>query len=105
MFGLFSNAFLKSEIKDLERELQYKKEEVIRLRQIIDNQKKEVCNEPVSFDFKAVKVFSVERMWNDCGAYTLIGYVLNDETQEWNLYCSSEQHERLVKEFQESRKV
>ena len=104
MFGLFSKSFLESEIKDLERELQYKKEEVNRLRQIVDDQKKQVRNELVSFDFNAVKTFSVEREWDSRGTHTTIGYIINDEVKQWVFHCSEDQHERLVKEFEESRK-
>lgn len=105
MFGLFSKSFLESEIEDLKRKLKWKQEEVDRLRGIIDNQEKQVRNELVSFDFKAVKVFSVEREWDTRGSRTNIGYVLNDEVHQWHLFCSDEQHERLVKEFERSRKV
>jgi hypothetical protein len=106
MFGLFyCNAELKMEVQDLKRELGYKQEEVDRLRQTLEDQKKQVRNELVSFDFKAVKVFSIEREWNARGIHTTIGYIVNDEVKQWVFFCSEEQHERLVKEFQQSRKV
>jgi metal-responsive CopG/Arc/MetJ family transcriptional regulator len=104
MFGLFTKSFLESEIKDLERELSYKKEEVDRLREILENEKKQTRNELVSFDFKAVKAFSVEREWDSRGTHTTIGYIINNEVKQWALYCSEEQHVRLVKEFEQSRK-
>jgi hypothetical protein len=100
MFGFYS----KSEIEGLKLELSYKKEEVDRLREILENEKKQTRNELVSFDFNAVKVFSVEREWDSRGTHTTIGYIINNEVKQWALYCSEEQHVRLVKEFEQSRK-
>jgi len=105
MFGLFRYSVLESEIKDLRLELKWKKEEVDRLRQTLEDQKKHARSELVSFDFKAVKVFSIEREWDSRGTHTTIGYIVNDEVKQWVFFCSEDQHERLVKEFQQSRKV
>ena len=104
MFGLFTKSFLESEIESLKLELKWKKEEADRLRQTLEDQKKHARNELVSFDFKAVKVFSIEREWDARGTHTTIGYIVNDEVKQWVFFCSEEQHERLVKEFEKSRK-
>jgi phage FluMu gp28-like protein len=105
MFGLFRYSVLESEIESLKLELKWKKEEVDRLRQTLEDQKRHARNELVSFDFKAVKVFSVEREWDHRGTHTTIGYIVNDEVKQWVFFCSDEQHDRLIKEFEKSRKV
>jgi uncharacterized coiled-coil protein SlyX len=64
------------------------------------------------FDFNTVKVFSIERNFNDNRPATIIGYllpepvtteengvVIKDVVREWYLYCNQEQHEKLVEQF------
>lgn len=64
------------------------------------------------FNFNAVKAFSVERNWHNDRPCTIIGYVLQepvtmtednvttkDVVREWYLYCSKEQHAKLVEQF------
>ena len=65
----------------------------------------------VAFDFKHFKidVFSVERMHhNTIEEYTEIGYFINSkepiEPRSWILYCSREQHNELVAQFNKSIK-
>jgi len=102
MFGIFKKIReLNKQVEILELNLRLKQNEIDNL---IKDQTDKVRNELVSFDFKAVKVFSIEREWDTRGSRTNIGYVLNDEVHEWHLFCSDEQHERLVKEFEKSRK-
>ena len=71
-----------------------------------------------SFDFNAVKAFSVERnIGNGNMPVTIIGYLLpepvvvtegetttKDVVREWYMYCDEKQHEALVKAFKDSRK-
>ncbi len=70
-----------------------------------------------TFDFNAVNAFSVERNWNNGKVCTVIGYTIDEQTihdggkildkqivKEWYLYCSEEQHEKLVEEFNEHKK-
>lgn len=65
-------------------------------------------------DWSAINAFSVERMWENGHQKTVIGYMLaepvstteggvttKDVVREWTLYCSHNEHERLVKEFSE----
>ena len=70
-----------------------------------------------SVDWKAMNAFSIERNWYDGALRTIIGYMLQepaihtegedskitykDVVREWYLHCSAEEHERLVKEFNE----
>ena len=72
----------------------------------------EMKNASVAIDWDAMKVFSVERMWENGIPKTILGYMLSepvvitegevttkDVVREWTLYCSVEKHEELVKEF------
>mgnify|MGYP000078871535 FL=1 len=69
-----------------------------------------------AIDWDAMKVFSVERMWDNGIPKTILGYMLSEPmvttsgegvervtekeiVREWTLYCSAEKHEELVKEF------
>ena len=67
------------------------------------------------FNFNAVKVFSVERNWHNDRPCTIVGYVLQepvtitednvttkDVVREWYLYCSKEQHAKLVEQFKKA---
>jgi hypothetical protein len=104
MFGSKTIRELTQKVETLEYDLRLKQNEIDNLNLYIKGQTDEVRNEKVSFDFKAVKAFSVERLTNEKSAVTVIGYILKGAVKEWYLYCSSDQHERLVKEFEESRK-
>jgi hypothetical protein len=76
----------------------------------------EMANASFAVDWDAMKVFSVERMWENGLPKTVLGYMLSepvvttegegeqrvtykDIVREWTLYCSAEKHEQLVKEF------
>jgi predicted RNase H-like nuclease (RuvC/YqgF family) len=91
-------------IDTLQFELERKREEIQRLKHEIETKKPDYRNATFSFNFNAVKAFSVERLPSDKGVATVIGYIVKDNVKEWHLYCSDEQHERLVKEFEQSRK-
>ena len=67
------------------------------------------------FNFNAVKAFSVERNWHNDRPCTIIGYVLQepvtmtednvttkDVVREWYLYCSKEQHAKIVEQFKKA---
>lgn len=77
----------------------------------------ETTNEDFVFDFSTVKVFSVERNWKDYRPCTIVGYVINEpytdsagnlqskeSVKEWYLYCSKEQHSKLIEQFRNSMK-
>lgn len=75
----------------------------------------EMANASYAIDWDAMKVFSIERMWENGLPKTILGYILSepivttegddqrvttkDVVREWTLYCSAEKHEELVKEF------
>jgi hypothetical protein len=91
--------------------------QVKRLEDQINTICHESKNEDFVFDFKAVKVFSVERNWKDYQPATIVGYIINEPysdssgiigtkecVKEWYLYCSKEQHAKLVEQFRKSMK-
>ena len=79
----------------------------------------EMENASFAIDWNAMKVFSIERVWDNGIPKTILGYMLSepaihtegeggeprvtykDIVREWTLYCSAEKHEQLVKEFNE----
>jgi hypothetical protein len=91
MFGVdkltYSN--LKVEYEDLKNENK-------RLKDVI---KGEISNAACSVDWKIMNAFSIERNYDHRSIKTIIGYLVNDVVHEWSLYCSADEHERLVKEF------
>jgi hypothetical protein len=68
-----------------------------------------------SIDWVTMNAFSIERNLDTDGSHrTIIGYLMvepfttvednvtyKDVVREWNLYCSHEEHQRLVAEFNE----
>lgn len=70
-----------------------------------------------AIDFNATKVFAIERNMHNGDICTIVGCMRLDrtttidgaihekqDTLEWYLYCSQEQHEKLVKEFEAHKK-
>ena len=67
----------------------------------------------VMIDFDTMRVFSIERCGDASNIKTIIGYYVNnpivskdgktvvdrDEVKEWSLYCSEEQHAKLIQDF------
>ena len=113
----------KLDYSDLKVQLEDLKKENDRLKYANDAYKKrletEMANASFAIDWDAMKVFSVERNWDNGLPYTILGYMLSepaihtegeggepritykDVVREWTLYCSAEKHEQLVKEFNE----
>lgn len=89
--------------------------EVDQLQKRLNTAYTETCDSDFVFNFDAVKAFSVERNWHDNRPCTIIGYVLQepvtmtednvttkDVVREWYLYCSKEQHAKLVEQFKKA---
>lgn len=61
-----------------------------------------------SFDWNRGQAFSIERMYENVHKipFTVIGYIKEEDKRvgEWKFYCSQEEHERLVKDFNDSKK-
>ena len=117
MFGLN-----RLEVSNLKVELEDLKKENKDLKFANDAYKKrletEMNNASFAVDWDAMKVFSIERMWENGLPKTILGHILSepvitssgegvervtekDIVREWTLYCSAETHERLVTEFRE----
>ena len=89
-------------------------DEVNALRRKIAMIEDESTNADFVFDFNKVNAFSIERNWSSDGQrpVTIIGYMLSepvvmtednvttkDVVREWYMYCSLEQHAKLVEQF------
>lgn len=118
MFGIDRLAIsnLKVQLEDLKKENE-------KLQYANDAYKKrlegEMANASYAIDWDTMKVFSIERMWENGLPKTILGHILEepivttegdgqnvrvttkDVVREWTLYCSAEKHEELVKEFVE----
>lgn len=117
MFGFKSSAFI-----SLEKQNRAYAEEIENLKlklhklekQYEEITCKDINNRSFAFDFNntEIKVFSIERLlvtdsWNKNVPKTVIGFIYKSEpskSHEWSLRCSSEQHEKLVKQFEDSIK-
>jgi hypothetical protein len=109
--ALLSKSALQKRVSELETEVK-------QFQKVLDKINADVPASSFAFDFSTVKVFSIERNFNDNRPVTIIGYFLpearvvendngvitNDVVREWFLYCSQEQHEKLVEEFRKSKK-
>ena len=95
---------LKADNDNLQRQLQ----------EIRSRENQEYSKASYSVDWTAMNAFSVERIREGGGFKTLIGYMMSepavttenditykDVVREWTLYCSHEEHQRLVAEFNE----
>lgn len=104
-------------IQELEQELTRRTNDVTNLQSRLKDIENSCRSASFEFDFKAVKVFSVERNIKDNLPCTIIGYLLpepavftednvttKEVVREWYLYCDEKQHEALIKAFKESRK-
>ena len=91
LFGVdkLTHSNLKVELEDLKNENK-------RLKDVI---KGEISNAAFSIDWKIMNAFSIERNYDDRSIKTIIGYFVNNGVHAWSLYCSADEHERLVKEF------
>lgn len=104
------NHILRNEIETLNIKLK-------NAQSFIDKINDDIGKSSFVFDFKGMKVFSVERNISDNRPVTIIGYLLpepftteengvvtKDTIREWFLYCDQERHEKLVEEFKKSLK-
>jgi predicted RNase H-like nuclease (RuvC/YqgF family) len=96
---------LKVKLEDANANVERLKAELLRLKNNEDTSKA-----TVAIDFNKIKCFSIERnISSNCTPCTILGYNLLTDTEntgprEWTLYCSAEQHEKLVEEFNKKLK-
>jgi len=112
----------KTDTSNLKVELEGLKKENEKLKYANEAYQKRLVGEmeksSVAIDWDTMKVFSVERMWENGLPKTVLGYMLSepvittegegeqrvtfkDIVREWTLYCSADKHEELIKEFAE----
>ena len=117
LFGInpITHSNLKVELEELKRENRDLKYANDAYKARLEN---EFATASFAIDWDAMKVFSVERVWDNGLPKTILGYMLSepvittegeeekritykDIVREWTLYCSAAKHEELVKEFVE----
>jgi len=100
----------KLEVSNLKVKLEDANANVERLKaQLLKLQNNEdISKATFSVDFSKIRCFSVERNESCYKPCTLLGYNLltdaeNIGPREWTLYCSAEQHEKLVEIFNKQK--
>lgn len=115
LFGVnpITHSNLKVELEELKKEVQRLKFSNDAYQKRLES---EMANASFGIDWDAMKVFSIERVWDNGLPKTILGYMLSepvittegeneqrvtykDIVREWTLYCSADKHEELVKEF------
>ena len=88
-----------------------------RIQELTERIEGEYSKATYAIDWREMNAFSVERIMENGVPKTLIGYLLTepvvttddnvtykDLVREWTLYCSHEEHQRLVKQFEQYKK-
>lgn len=100
------NIFNKKE-NELNSENDSLRNKIIDLERKLNEQNQKNRNVSHEVDFKKMQAFSIERAFKNDSWCTVIGYIIPSEpskVREWNLLCSIEAHEELVKKFREYMK-
>lgn len=102
------------QVRDLETRIKKLKDnfEIVERREAeaLAIQEQENRAAAVAIAWEKLDVFSVERQFNRSGGpATIIGYFFEDAngnriTKEWVIWCNIEIHNKLVQEFNETRK-
>lgn len=94
-------------IRELRREVLRLKDALEDTQRIVANVKMEISNCDFSFDFANVNAFSIERTFDNNLPLTVIGFFINDknDTKEWYLSCTTDQHQKLVDQFNKVKKI
>lgn len=118
MFNLFNNKQLDEEIDKLENTykttIDHLNKQIKDLHQQIANSKNgDVATSSFAIDFNVMRVFAIERNIHNNTVCTIVGHFVaepvaftdgnvadKDVTREWYMYCSQQQHEKLVAEFE-----
>lgn len=106
-----------ADVNDYKLKCKALEDRVKQLEDQILNIQHESTEQDFVFDFSAVNAFSVERHWKDYRPCTIVGYTVNEPcvdsdkvvhnkevVREWYLYCSNEQHAKIVEQFRASLK-
>ena len=94
---------LKVKLEDANANVERLKAQILRLQTNED-----ISKATASIDFNKIKCFSIERNESQYRPCTILGYNLltdaeNIGPREWTLYCSAEQHEKLVELFNKQK--
>jgi hypothetical protein len=78
---------------------------------------KDIATSNFAIDFDIMRVFAIERNMHNGAICTIVGHFIaepvaftdgnvasKEGTREWYMYCSQEQHEKLVAEFEAYKK-
>lgn len=101
--NFFKNKSLELQNKIMAEALQKAQDEAKRMREAYETQLsanyKSTYDSEFALDYRQMNAFSIERLCRDGQAVTVIGYFLNSQVREWNLYCNEERHQELVNQF------
>lgn len=101
--NFFKNKTLELQNKIMAEALQKAQDEAKRMREAYETQLsanyKSTYGSEFALDYCQMNAFSIERLCRDGQAVTVIGYFLNNQVREWNLYCNEERHQELVNQF------
>lgn len=118
MINFFNNKQLDTEIEKLEaaykKQIDQLNKQIKDLhQQIADDKKGDVATSTFALNFDIMRVFAIERNHHNNMVCTIVGHFIaepvaftdgnvafKDVTREWYMYCSQEQHEKLVAEFE-----
>ena len=93
--------------------------QIKQMREDADKEKEsDLQTSTFALDFNIMRVFAIERNIHNGDVCTIVGHFISEPvaftdgnvaakevTREWYMYCSQEQHENLVKEFEAYKKV
>lgn len=106
----------------LAKRIQELEEQIINERKVHEAQLKDlrdgdVATSNMALDWSACNAFAIERNQRDGQACTIVGHIikepvaftdgqvqLKDVVREWYMYCSHDEHQRLVKDFEAYKK-
>ena len=91
---------LEQEKIHLEQRLQARDNE---FKEYVDSVHDKNRSADMSFDFKLMRAFSVERIYDHNHWKTIVGYLRpgTDEVGEWSFHCSIERHNEIAAAFAE----
>lgn len=55
----------------------------------------------MAVDYEKMNAFSIERVFSNGEAKTVIGYMHGSQIREWNLFCDDDMHQELVDQFKQ----
>jgi len=87
-------------VKTLQAELEQANEKIKKLEQQLKQRPNDMDKASFNVDFRKINAFSIERSVRDHLPVTIIGHWVDGKVDQWYLYCSLSEHEKLVKDFE-----